>query len=81
MNEAIYFPRIMRQDLSRQLKTIRQIIGLSGKEVAADLGIDPGTLTKIEHASFNYGVDTLIRLADYYGWTVQIVLDAKTQEL
>lgn len=75
-NQGLRFPKLERQKLSGQLKHIRLLIGLQAKDVARELKISPANLTRIEHAQLNYGVDTLLSIADYYGFEVKIVLDA-----
>ena len=67
---------IMRYDMLKfeNIRNLRIDRGLTQKEVAEYLHIKQNTYSQYEVGTLNYPVDALIKLADYYGVSVDYLL-------
>lgn len=57
-----------------KIKEARQLAGISQKELAARIGISPGTLSGYETGAHDPKSDSLLRIADICGVTVDFLL-------
>ena len=57
-----------------KIKEARQLAGISQKELAAQMGISPGTLSGYETGAHDPKSDGLLRIADICGVTVDFLL-------
>lgn len=53
--------------IGEQLRQIRVVKKITGKDVYDNTGIHPGSLSLIENGESNPTTDTIQRLVDYYG--------------
>ena len=56
------------------IRSLRVDAGLTQKQIAAQLGISQNTYSQYEIGVLNYPVDALIKLADFYGVSVDYLL-------
>lgn len=67
--------------LQKNLVLYRKMAGVTQKELAAKLGISPTTLAGYENAGKDPKIATLIKLADFYGVSVDnLVRDSNFDE-
>lgn len=60
--------------LSNRLKFLRQEIGISQKECAKKLGVDPSKYNKWENGKSNPDYDSLIMIAEFYSCSIDYLL-------
>lgn len=61
--------------IGRRLRELRAIHGRALREVAADVGLTVGFLSRLERGQTNISIVNLKRLADYYGISVRDLFD------
>ncbi len=61
-----------------KLKELRQKLGLSQKEFAEKLGIEYQNYNKYELGKNEPSIETMIKIADYYGISLDYLCDRKT---
>lgn len=66
----IYFARL---DVCNKLRNAREKRGLSVEEVAASVGVLPGSLVRLECGRFAPSLDQLCKVADFLGVKVDII--------
>lgn len=67
-------------DLPNTLRALRKSKGLSQEEAVKGLGIARNTLSLYETGKLAPGLDTLIRLLDFYGYRMTIRIEPKGDE-
>jgi transcriptional regulator with XRE-family HTH domain len=66
--------------LAVRLRQLRAGRGMKSAEVAEGVGIDPTTLSRLEHGRSRPSIDSAQRLADFYGVSLDTLLDSKKNE-
>ena len=67
---------VMRYEILKyeNIRSLRIDNGYTQKQIAAYLGISQNTYSQYEVGALNYPVETLIKLADFYGVSVDYLL-------
>ena len=63
------------------IRSLRVDAGLTQKQIAAQLGISQNTYSQYEIGVLNYPVDALIKLADFYGVSVDYLLGRTNEKM
>lgn len=58
------------EQVSRNIKSIRNKLGLSQQDIAKDLNITSKTYMAMENHPFSYSIDKLNILANYFGCNI-----------
>lgn len=66
--------------LAVKLRELRAGTGLKSGEVAQTVGIDATTLSRLEHGRSLPGIENAQRLAEFYGVSLDHLLEAKKNE-
>lgn len=66
--------------LAVKLRQLRATRGLKSSEVAQHVGIDPTTLSRLEHGRSRPSIDNAQRLAAFYEIPLDELLDGKKNE-
>ena len=64
----------MSQDFNRIITLLRKERGITQKQAALDLGISQALLSHYEKGIRECGLDFVVRVADYYGVSVDYIL-------
>jgi len=62
-----YDPRGEGRSLGERLRLLRQGLGLSGKETARAIGLDPGTLRRLEREGHARSEEVRVRVEEWLG--------------
>ena len=65
----------MNKDFCRIITLLRKEKKLNQKQVAADLGISQALLSHYEKGIRECGLETLVKIADYYDVSIDYLLD------
>lgn len=68
---------MVNRNLSVNLKYLRKATGLTQAEMSADIDIDIKAYAKYEEGRSEPTIDTLIRISEYYGITVDELVKVK----
>ena len=66
-----------RKEIAQRLREIREAKGWNQEDLADHLGINRSTISKIEAANFNFGIDTLLEFSVILEFDIEILV--KTQ--
>ena len=61
-----------RKELGEKIRQYRESKGLTGQQLADEMGIKQSTVSKIEAGKWNFGIDTLNSFAVYLDFKVNI---------
>lgn len=71
----ISLTEMLRENLCYKLRYLVSAAGVRQKDLAADLGLDEGNLSRVLNSKFNFGVDTLLNIVDALGFELAIVVN------
>ena len=66
--------------MPNRLKELRRSLGITQKELASSLGIARPTLSGWETARFQIDYDNLVKLADFFGTSIDYILGRNVNE-
>ena len=70
----------IKQDLARNLRTLRLAKGLAQERLALDAGVDRTVVSKIERAITNPSLEILLRLANQLDTSLSRLLEPSPQQ-
>ena len=56
--------------IANKIKELRMLRGITQKQLAETIGVQPVTLQRFEYGTVRPSLDTLIALADYFGVSI-----------
>lgn len=65
----------MNKQIATELLVLRKRADKTINEVASDINIDPGTLSRYENSKNNISIEILEKLLDYYGEDISIFFE------
>lgn len=68
-------------EIAKQIKINRERIGLSKKELAAAVGAAPSTVSGWENGAYAPGANTIVRLSELFGITIDAIYGIDDKEL
>ena len=78
----VYMGDIMRYEMMRfeNIRNLRIDGGYTQRQIAEYLGVSQNTYSQYEIGVLNYSVDVLMKLADFYGVSVDYLLDRTNEK-
>jgi len=78
----VYMGDIMRYEMMRfeNIRNLRIDGGYTQRQIAEYLGVSQNTYSQYEIGVLNYSVDVLMKLADFYGVSVDYLLNRTTEK-
>ena len=78
----VYMGDIMRYEMMRfeNIRNLRIDGGYTQRQIAEYLGVSQNTYSQYEIGVLNYSVDVLMKLADFYGVSVDYLLNRTNEK-
>ena len=78
----VYMGDIMRYEVMKfeNIRSLRIDPGYTQKQIGEHLGISQNTYSQYEIGVLNYSVDVLMKLADFYGVSVDYLLNRTNEK-
>jgi transcriptional regulator with XRE-family HTH domain len=71
--------RFLMENIGRVIKQRREVLGLLQRQLAQYSGVSTRTIQLVEQGKANPSVETLVRIVDPLGLTLEVVLKDLTQ--
>lgn len=69
-----------RKKIGLKIALLRKNAGLTQRELAEKSGLTQNTIYKVETGKFSVGIDTLCKITDALGYTVDIIKKIENNE-